>query len=259
VLLDTDVEIESPEHVVFRHRVAGPARRAVAHVLDLVICYGTVFVAAIFVVMAGGGSMEDKVSGWGLGLVLLMVFAAQWVYFVVWEGLRGTTPGKMALGLRVLTTEGRPIRFAQSAIRNVLRAADLLPTAYLVGLGAMFATQRFQRLGDLAAGTMVVIVQRAWKVAPIRLVPPAAQKELASIAPRVLLDAEERTALELFLRRRGTLGPARERELADMIAAPLRERFGGIDVEPVRLLALLYDRAMAEGFDEAPLSSRRAR
>jgi hypothetical protein len=188
-----------------------------------------------------------------------MLFAAQWVYFVVWEGLRGTTPGKMVLGLRVLTTEGRPIGFAQSVIRNVVRAADMLPTAYLAGLGSMFATRRFQRLGDLAAGTMVVVVKRAAKAIPIRLMPPPVPKELSAIAPRVLLDAEERTALELFLRRRGTLGAEREQELAEMIVEPLRDRFGGKGVNAVRLLALLYDRAMSEGRDEMPVSSRRPR
>ncbi len=258
MVLDTDVEIESPEHVVFRHRVAGPARRAVADVIDLIVCYSPVVIAAVIVVIAGAAD-SDGAAHAGVGLILLLVFAAQWVYFVVWEGVRGTTPGKMALGLRVLTPEGRPIGFAASAIRNVLRAADMLPTAYLVGLGAMFATRRFQRLGDLAAGTMVVIVKRAWKAAPIRLTPPPAPKELAAIASRVLLDAEERTALELFLRRRGSLGQERERELAEMIAGPLRERFGGKDLHPVRLLALLYDRAMSEGREETPLSSRRAR
>lgn len=256
MVLDTDVEIESPEHVVFRHHVAGPARRAVAHVIDLVICYTTVVVVAVTVAIAGADFM-DSASAAGIGLVLLVLFAAQWVYYVVWEGLRGTTPGKMALGLRVLTTEGRPIGFAQSVIRNVVRAADMLPTAYVVGIGAMLATRRFQRLGDLAAGTMVVVVKRATKASPIRLVPPPTQKEAAAIAPRVLLDAEERAALELFLRRRGTLGAAREEELAEMIVTPLRDRFGGKGVHPVRLLALLYDRAMSEGRDEAPLSSRR--
>lgn len=257
MVLDTDVEIESPEHVVFRHRVAGPARRAVAYIIDLIVCYGTVAMAAVIVAIAGA-DFSDSTARAGIGLILLLVFVAQWVYFVLWEGLRGTTPGKMALGLRVLTTDGRPIAFAASAIRNVLRAADVLPTAYLVGLGAMFATQRFQRLGDLAAGTMVVVVKRASKAAPIRLTPPPAPKELATIAARVLLDAEERTAIELFLRRRGTLGQERERELAEMIAGPLKGRFGGKDVHPVRLLALLYDRAMSEGREETPLSSRRS-
>lgn len=258
MVLDTDVEIESPEHVVFRHHVAGPARRAVAHGIDLVLCYGTVLICAVIVAIAGA-DFADSASRAGIGFLLLLLFAAQWVYFVVWEGLRGTTPGKMALGLRVLTTEGRPIGFAQSVIRNVVRAADMLPTVYLAGLGSMIATRRFQRLGDLAAGTMVVVVRRATKAVPIRLIPAPAQSELAAIAPRVLLDADERTALELFLRRRGTLGSAREEELAEMIVQPLRDRFGGKGVPPVRLLALLYDRAMSEGRDEAPLSSRRTR
>src|SRR5262245_38837402 len=125
-----------------------------AYVIDLVICYGTVFIVAIFVGLAG----IDMSSAWsnaGIGLILILVFAAQWLYFFVLEAVRGTTPGKAALGLLVLTTEGRPIGARASAIRNLLRGADALPTAYAVGIIAMTASPRFQRLGDLAAGTMV--------------------------------------------------------------------------------------------------------
>jgi drug/metabolite transporter (DMT)-like permease len=71
------------------------------------------------------------------GFFLVLLFAIQWVYFVVWDALRGRSPGKAAFGLRVVTTSGRPIGWRAAALRNLLRAADALPTAYIVGVTAM--------------------------------------------------------------------------------------------------------------------------
>jgi uncharacterized RDD family membrane protein YckC len=256
VVLDTAVAIESPEHVVFRHRLAGPTRRAVAYLLDLVACYGAVFVIVLVVSVALGA--DPTTGGFGVGLLLLLLFVAQWVYFALFEAWRGATPGKMALGLRVLTTNGRPIGASAAVLRNLLRAADVLPTGYLLGAVAMVVSGRFQRLGDLAAGTMVVVTPRAVRAAAIKLRPPADARELGAITARVRLDADERAALELFLRRGAALGPAREQELADMIAGPLALRYGGRGIASPRLLALLYDLSAGEGRDEAPVSSRRA-
>src|SRR5262249_15252496 len=157
-------------------------RRMFAQLLDLILCYGAVFVFGIFllVAFAGAGALTgalDDALKLGVGLLLLLVFAAQWLYFVVWEALRGTTPGKMALGLRVLTTEGRPIGVTEAALRNLLRAADALPIGYLVGVASMTLSPRFQRLGDLVAGTIVVIPDRSRAAAPLTLWPPARPEE----------------------------------------------------------------------------------
>jgi uncharacterized RDD family membrane protein YckC len=253
--LDTDVAIETPEHIVFRHRVAGPARRLLAYLLDLLICY-FVFALVAFVVMiaaVGASQVVDEAkdgAGMAAGLLLVMLFAIQWVYFAALEGWRGTTPGKKALGLRVVTTTGRPIAFRAAAIRNLLRAADALPLTYsvgllsLAGLASMSATRRFQRLGDLVADTMVVVSDRATAASPIVLSPPARPDELAQLPTDVRLDADERQAIELFLRRRGRLGAAREHELATLLVPLLRVRSPALPLEdPARALALLYDRA----------------
>lgn len=244
---------------MFRHRLAGPARRAAAHVVDLILVYGALLGVALCVLLAAGGDLDaarGTTAGVGVGLLLLLAFFAQWVWFGLWEGLHGATPAKLALGLRVVTTTGQPIGFAAAAVRNLLRAADALPTGYVVGVFAMAATRRFQRLGDLAAGTMVVVEPRAVRAAPIRLVPPLDVREAALVPAEIALDAEERAAVELFLRRLGTLGPAREHELASMVAGALARKHGVRIADPVRALAVLYDRAMARGRDEVPPSSR---
>jgi uncharacterized RDD family membrane protein YckC len=265
--LDTDVAIETPEHIVFRHRVAGPARRFLAYLLDLIICY-TAFVVVSFIILlvaigtaAATNAAESAIAA-GIGVLLVILFAIQWVYFAVLEAWRGRTPGKAALGLRVVTTTGRPIGLRAAALRNVLRAADALPLAYtagllsLAGLVSMSVTRRFQRLGDLVAGTIVVVPERASVAAPLVLWPPAQPYELAQLPEEVRLDAEERLAIEMFLRRRARLGRARELELAQMIASPLAERFGFRAQDPSRTLALLYDRAANAGRVDVPPSSR---
>lgn len=262
--LDTDVAIETPEHIVFNYRIAGPARRALGHVLDLLVCYGVVIVLALLVVLAAmGGGMETGEIGAaakaGMGLVLLALFAAQWVYFVVCEALYGRSPGKMAVGIRVVTTSGRPIGWRAAALRNLLRAADLLPVGYVAGVVSMALSSRFQRLGDLVAGTMVVVPESARAARPLELRPPAQPRELASLPDHVALDPDERSAIELFLRRRHALGTAREHELASMIAGPLGARIGYAHPDPSRMLALVYDRAVNAGRLEAPPSSWRPR
>jgi uncharacterized RDD family membrane protein YckC len=264
--LDTEVAIETPEHIVFRHKVAGPARRLFAYALDLVVCYGVLAVVATVVMLAAAGfgaaaHAFEEARGAGVGLLLLLLFAIQWVYFAVLEAWRGVTPGKAAFGLRVLTVTGRPIGFREAVLRNVLRAADALPLAYtaglvsLAGLASMAATRRFQRLGDLVAGTIVVVPSRSAKGAPLELWPRLDPREIAGLRGPVRLDAEEREAIELFLRRRPQLGAARQRELASMIAPGLCARFGIASADPSRALAVLYDCAANEERTEAPPSS----
>jgi uncharacterized RDD family membrane protein YckC len=264
--LDTDIAIETPEHIIFRHRVAGPARRLLAYLLDLAICYGALAAIAVAVVTlslgASAAASTTEALGAGVGVLLVLAFAIQWVYFAVLEAWRGTTPGKVAFGLRVLTTTGRPIGFREAALRNVLRAADALPLAYtagclsIAGLASMAVTRHFQRLGDLAAATIVVMPTRARAAVPLVLWPPAEPQELANLADVVRLDADERLAIEMFLRRRKELGPARELELATMIAPALGARFGVPSTDPSRTLALIYDRASNAGRSDAPASLR---
>ena len=180
------------------------------------------------------------------------------------EAWRGRTPGKARSGLRVVTTTGRPIGFRAAALRNVLRAADALPLPIrrrgccrVAGLASMAVTRRFQRLGDLVAGTIVIVAERAHASGPAVLWPPAQPYELATLPDDVRLDADERLAIEMFLRRRDRLGRAREMELASMIARrPGRALRLHAPRIPSRTLALLYDRAANAGRTDAPPSSR---
>jgi uncharacterized RDD family membrane protein YckC len=242
-LIDTDTEVETPEYVRFRYRTAGPMRRVLAWTIDSVIRVFLAFVVLFALGVSGILSANDLTDA-AFGLMLVLLFALEWGYFVLFETLwDGKTPGKQALGLRVVKDGGYPIRFVDSVLRNLLRAADFLPKGYPVGFVVMAGDRRFRRLGDRVAGTMVIVEERRQVAAPVLVHPPPTADEIESFAQRPRLTAIELEALELFLRRRSTLGPAREHELAEMIAPSYSKRLGVRYRDPSRFLALLYRRA----------------
>ncbi len=239
--LDNTVAIETPEHIRFRHYVAGPTRRFVAYILDwLVRLVLAAVIGAIVMLMAG---RSDVLQGVGQGIVLLVLFVLEWVYFVLFETLdNGRSPGKRALRLRVVKDRGEPITFIDSVLRNLLRAADFLPLGYVLGTLAMVADGRFRRLGDRVAGTMVVIEQTTAVQAPIVLQPPARADELSMLPTRLPLSTPELEALDMFVRR-AALSQARRVELAEMVSSLWGERTGVNVHDPIRFLQLLHVRA----------------
>ena len=239
--LDTTTDVETPEHLRFRHRSAGPARRALAFLVDALVRIGVLLVVGVILVVLGVSAGDAKAAG---GLALVAWFGLEWGYFVLLESLwSGRTVGKRALGLRVVKEGGYPIGFLDSFLRNLLRAADFLPAGYALGVLVMARDTRFRRLGDLAAGTMVVVEERARVSSALRIVPPPGARELEPYPARPALSADEVEALELFLRRAGTLSPAREEELAELVAPVFARRFGMRYERAPRFLALLYHRA----------------
>jgi uncharacterized RDD family membrane protein YckC len=256
--LDTTVEIETPEHVRFRYHIAGPAKRALAYLIDLVV---RAFIVLVVVVVAviGGFAAGDSFSHASMGFVLLVLFVVEWAYYVVFESVwSGRTIGKRVLSLRVVTEGGHPLRFADSLLRNLLRAADFLPAAYAIGLVVMGRDARFRRLGDLAAGTIVIAEERAIVAGPLRLDPPPSPGELRSLPQRLPLSGEELDAIELFLRRSGKLSSAREVELADLVAPIFARRLGIRYRDAARFLGVLHYRAH-EHRSAAPAPSPRQR
>jgi uncharacterized RDD family membrane protein YckC len=240
--LDNTTEVETPERIRFRHRAAGPVRRLFATLIDLLV-RGVLLLLVLLVLGGASAGRRDELARASEGVLLLVLFGLEWGYHVAFETTwNGVTPGKRALGLRVVKDGGFPIGFVDSVLRNLLRAADFLPLGYLVGVMVMAGDRRFRRLGDRVAGTMVVIEERTPVTAPLHLAPPAAPAELEALPERPPLTAAEREALELFLRR-GDLSPSRREELARMVAPVWARRMGAAAGDPVRFLALLHERA----------------
>ncbi len=222
--LDTTVEIETPEHVRFRYQVAGPARRVAAYLVDFVLRAVLLMVLGIIVSLVSFAAWGGF-GGFEMGAFLVAFFVLEWGYFVFCELLmNGSSPGKRALRLRVVQSDGLPITFLDSLLRNLVRAADILPFFYAVGLLSMSFDSRFRRLGDFVAGTLVVY-EPSTKLARREVKPPSSLVD-ADLPERIVLGREERQALALFARRRARLSAERAEELADLIAPALAARFG---------------------------------
>jgi uncharacterized RDD family membrane protein YckC len=148
------VRIATPEGVDVELTLAGIGSRFIAALLDLLI-QGSVLLAAAFALGVIGGDGDD--GGVGVAVYSIVFFLVFFAYDVLFEvRSRGRTPGKRWTGLRVVRTGGRPITFVPSCVRNVMRVVDILPAFYAIGMLSIFVTPRNQRLGDLAAGTLIV-------------------------------------------------------------------------------------------------------
>lgn len=155
--LDTTSVVETPEQVRFTLHVAGPVLRAGAYLLDSLV-RGLVLLGLSALAMLADLLSPNDLTGFGSGAMLIVAFLVEWAYFVLTEAtMGGQSPGKRALGLRVVAEDGRPLSWSQSILRNLLRAADFLPMGYALGVISMVFDKRFKRLGDHLAATLVVI------------------------------------------------------------------------------------------------------
>jgi len=154
------LDINTPENVAFGYRVAGIGSRFLATLTDtILITLLQVIVYITYYVTLRSLDIDPFGSGsaWVAAIMGLVIFLFYWGYYVFFEMLwNGQTPGKRWTGLRVIRTDGTPITLSESFIRNLTRIVDFLPAAYGVGIVTMFIDKRSRRLGDLAAGTLVV-------------------------------------------------------------------------------------------------------
>ena len=151
------LSIETPEQVALEFPLAGVGSRFLALAIDMLL-QGAI-IAIVILAVTGTWSVIRPTGGgfWFAAVGLLAVFSIFYGYFAGFEAFwHGQTPGKRLVGLRVLRVTGRPIRLDEALIRNVLRVVDQLPGVYAVGIVTMLISSRSQRLGDLAAGTVVV-------------------------------------------------------------------------------------------------------
>jgi uncharacterized RDD family membrane protein YckC len=247
--LDSRIEIVTPENIAFNYVVAGPFRRLPAYLIDVGIRTGVLVSLGLVATVFGMATF----SGLGIGIVLIAWFVLSWFYGGLFEALwNGQTPGKRLLGLRVLSMDGRPINAMQAMLRNVLRDVDAWPFVigyggpigvplYMVGLLTTAANDRYQRLGDLACGTIVVVERRA----KLRGLAQLNQGEVLEMARRLPANFTASRAmahsLSTYVARRERFSPARRFELARVLADPLLERFHlPPDSNPDLLLCALY-------------------
>lgn len=214
MLLDTTHNISTPEGVELRLPLAGLAPRAFAWLIDMFIKFFGFFIASIILSVLGN---------FGMGLLLIGAFLLLWFYDVLFEVFNhGATPGKRALGIRVMNTNGTPVGWSASLIRNLVRFVDTLPGVYLVGCVSVLLSRRFQRLGDLAAGTIVVYQQKGYSA--------SAATDADAIPVKVPLSLDEQQAIVSFGERAPQISPGRGEELA----ALMQPVFGEVDAARLR-------------------------
>jgi len=233
VQLDDHLTIRTPEGVELNLTLAGLASRIVAALLDGLIQFTAVVILVLFVTFG----VENGLGTVGLALVALTVFLIFFGYPILFEVLDGgRSVGKRATGLRVMRVDGGPVGFGASAIRNLMRLVDILPAAYVVGAIAILATNNHQRLGDMAAGTVVIRERSVKAVAPGLTVPVPTSHERLDVSA---VTADEISLIRRYFDRRESLPEPRQVEIAWDIARRIGPKVAwpGELVDPVGFLA----------------------
>ncbi len=222
-MLDTVRGVHTPEGVELRLPAAGPLLRSVAWGIDAGIRFGVLWAFAVALSFLGET---------GAGVVAVIAFAVWWIYPVVFEVLwQGQSPGKRAMRLRVVRSDGAPVGWQGSVVRNLLRTVDMLPLGYAAGIVTGFLDPWGRRLGDIVAGTLV-----------IHLPPPSpmsdrtAGGDALSDAVPVALSMQEQTAIVAFDERAGALTAERQEELANLVSELTGAR-GGVGVRRLHAIA----------------------
>jgi uncharacterized RDD family membrane protein YckC len=202
-VLDTVVTAETPEGILLELRPAGVTARLYAFLVDWLIRLSILYGVATLAAIAGG---------LGVAFWLILLFALEWFYPVAFElGPQGATPGKRVFGLKVVMDNGLPVTPAASFARNLLRAADFLPFLFCFAIISMLVRRDFKRLGDIAAGTLVVHEPRA--------VPKITLEDVAPVAPVRALAPQDQAAVIALAARAPRLTVERLDELAALAAA----------------------------------------
>lgn len=271
--LDTTIGVVTPENIAFEYQLAGPFRRLPAYLLDLVVRWAIILAIGLLLAVVGGVlSFFSQFFGmFSIAILVISYFVVSWFYGSLMEMyFNGRTVGKWMCGIRVIDIDGRPISGRSALIRNLLRVADFMPIASLpaisdevppipiiatglIGLICMVMTRRLQRLGDLAAGTMVVVDERSWRL-PVAKVEDARVPALASYVPGdYRITRSMSRALATYAERRHYLTPARRREVARHLTDALIERFEfRPDIDPDLLLYALYYKTFLEESNAEP-------
>lgn len=206
--LDTTYTVNTPEGISLTLSPAGPVPRLLAWALDLLLRSGINLLLVIIL-----AATLDKM---GIGIAMILMFLLEWFYPVYFE-LRhqGQTPGKKVFDIYVAHTDASPVTPAASIVRNLLRVVDFLPLLYGFGFASMVLNRRFQRLGDMAASTVVLhkIKQNSDVFMP----------KADPVYPEIMLSLPEQQAVMSFAQRHQMLTDSRQQELASM-TGPLVEQ-----------------------------------
>ncbi len=224
--------------------LAGIGSRFIALLVDSLIWFAGIIVLVVLLVLfpLNIAAFSQKSAEWAFAIVIFLIFLLNWGYFTLFEAFwNGRTPGKRVARIRVIQRSGRSIGLIESMARNLVRYVDQFPFFYAVGVIAIFCTRQHQRLGDLAAGTLVVRdrVEDAplWGESGARTFTaqifapsaPAPEPHNAYSLPATniaQLSSTDLEVLEGFFARRLDLSLPTRQVLAERIAAAIRAKSG---------------------------------
>lgn len=248
--------IETPENVELQRSLAGIGTRFIAGLLDNLIIFASLLVVALIGILAGAWGMgkHPELGGAVIGLLMVVFFLIYWGYFVFFEMVtNGQSPGKKSQRIRVVKDGGGAITFVDIAIRNLLRPVDFIGLYAVAGL-CMFLTRKSQRLGDLAAGTLVVseaVSDYSAKSDKRRKAVGRWEDEAtAEVLRATQLTPEEYHALTSYWRRRSELTVAARHRLLDRLVRPILRRAGQLDdAETLQSLEYKLELLMQRAFE----------
>lgn len=203
---DTRFNLETPEGADLPLEPAGVLVRVLAYLIDWLIRFVLIVILAYFF---------SALGVFGDGFILIIYFLLEWFYPVFFEVYQnGKTPGKKKMGLRVVHDDSTPVGFSSSLIRNLLRVVDFLPSFYVTGMITMVFCRHFQRLGDLAGGTLVVYDTQ-------KTIDPDFNISGSPLPVPANFSTEEQRALLNFTERSTSLSLERQEELAEQLRGVL--------------------------------------
>ncbi|HSR25375.1 MAG TPA: RDD family protein [Candidatus Eisenbacteria bacterium] len=240
-----DLVVATPERVAFRFETAGLGSRFAAQLIDLLVLWGVLL--ALGLVSYGIGALLGQAT---VAVLVFLVFGflSFWAYWILSEALSsGQTVGKYVLHLRVIDARGGPVGVGQALIRNLLRIVDFLPASYALGTVVMFTSARNQRLGDLAAGTVVIRERLAVRLADLDYGEPReSDARAAGRPPGPRLEPRLERFVRAYAQRRHGLTPERRAQLAAEAEPALRAALPDVAAVAGPLVALdqLADREL---------------
>lgn len=225
-----DITLQTAENISLRYDTATAGSRSAAFLIDYII------ILLIVLGLNGLIHLADRIGGdvfssYFVAVIYLVVGTLLWAYFVISEIiLDGSSIGKRVLGIRVIKEDGSPIDIVDSLTRNFIRFVDLLPGTCLVGFVVMMLNEKSKRLGDYAAGTVVVRVR---SVQPDRMyMGDTPYDEVVEGNPHLsLITAEEYQLVRDYMAQRYRLSPYKSFSLADKLASRIAQK---LEIEPPR-------------------------
>ncbi|MEO8612705.1 MAG: RDD family protein [Chloroflexota bacterium] len=258
------LSIDTPENILLDAEIAGFGSRFVAALIDYTIIFALLFVITVLFSLAQPPNRNTAFQGSSVSPVYYVaIFLITWSYHLIFELVwNGQTPGKRRAGIRVIQANGLPVTVSAILIRNIVRLFDFLPAGYGVGLIMLFATKRTQRLGDLAARTVVIREQREVTLQTIKEDMRIEYHYIKTIEPlpyQIQVDRltqEDRRRVVDFLRRRKAMSDVSS--VADMLARQISQKMEveGLSVKGGRVSEVFLEQ-VARAFELADQMDRR--